>query len=59
MIGAMIGDIVGSRFEFDNHRSKEFELFTEDCQVTDDTILTLAVAKAMMISIVNCRPILK
>ena len=33
----MIGDIVGSRFEFDNHRSKEFELFTEDCQVTDDT----------------------
>ena len=59
MIGAMIGDIVGSRFEFDNHRSKEFELFTEDCQVTDDTILTLAVAKAMMISIVNRRPILK
>ena len=48
MIGAMIGDIVGSRFEFDNHRSKEFELFTEDCQVTDESIMTLAVAKAMM-----------
>ena len=28
MIGAIIGDIVGSRFEFNNHRSKEFELFT-------------------------------
>ena len=32
MIGAIIGDIVGSRFEFNNHRSKEFELFTKDCQ---------------------------
>ena len=30
MIGAIIGDIVGSRFEFNNHRSKEFELFTEE-----------------------------
>ena len=48
MIGAIIGDIVGSRFEFDNHRSKEFELFTDDCQVTDDTIMTLAVAKALV-----------
>ena len=48
MIGAIIGDIVGSRFEFNNHRSKEFELFTNDCQVTDDSIMTLAVAKAMM-----------
>ena len=28
MIGAIIGDIVGSRFEFNNHKSKEFELFT-------------------------------
>ena len=48
MIGAIIGDIVGSRFEFNNHRSKEFELFTEDCHVTDDSIMTLAVAKALM-----------
>ena len=48
MIGAIIGDIVGSRFEFNNHRSKEFELFTEDCHVTDDSIMSLAVAKAMM-----------
>ena len=48
MIGAIIGDIVGSRFEFNNHRSKEFELFTEECKVTDDSIMTLAVAKAMM-----------
>ena len=48
MIGAMIGDIVGSRFEFDNHRSKEFELFHENCDFTDDTVMTLAVAKALM-----------
>ncbi len=48
MIGAIIGDIVGSRFEFNNHRNKDFELFAEDCQVTDDSIMTLAVAKAIM-----------
>ena len=50
MLGAIIGDIVGSRFEFNNHRSKDFELFTEDCFVTDDSIMTLAVSKAIM----NC-----
>lgn len=48
MIGAIIGDIVGSRFEFDNHRSMDFDLFTEDCFVTDDSIMTLAVAKAII-----------
>ena len=48
MLGAIIGDIVGSRFEFNNHRSKEFDLFTSDCFVTDDSIMTLAVAKAIM-----------
>lgn len=48
MIGAIIGDVVGSRFEFNNHRNKDFELFTDDCQVTDDSIMTLAVAKAIM-----------
>ena len=48
MLGAIIGDIVGSRFEFNNHRSKEFDLFTEGCFVTDDSIMTLAVAKAIM-----------
>ena len=48
MIGAIIGDIVGSRFEFNNHRSKAFELFTDECFVTDDSIMTLAVAKALL-----------
>jgi type I restriction enzyme M protein len=48
MFGAIVGDIAGSRFEFDNHRSKEFELFTDTCFATDDSIMTLAVAKAIM-----------
>ena len=43
MYGAIIGDIVGSRFEFDNCKSKEFELFTNTCDYTDDTVMTLAV----------------
>lgn len=48
MIGAIIGDIVGSRFEWNNHRNKDFELFTPECFVTDDSIMTLAVGKAIM-----------
>ncbi|MDR3155433.1 MAG: ADP-ribosylglycohydrolase family protein [Deltaproteobacteria bacterium] len=48
MIGAIIGDIVGSRFEFNNRRSKEFRLFAEGCYATDDSVLTLAVGKALM-----------
>ena len=43
MIGAIIGDIVGSRFEFDNTNDFNFELFTEECAYTDDTICTIAV----------------
>lgn len=47
MIGTIIGDIVGSRFEFANHRSKHFDLFTIECDFTDDTIMTMAVADAL------------
>lgn len=47
MLGAIIGDIVGSRFEFHNIKSKEFELFTEECHITDDSIMTLAVYQAL------------
>jgi ADP-ribosyl-[dinitrogen reductase] hydrolase len=46
MLGAIIGDIVGSRFEFNNIRRKDFDFFTDQCVVTDDSIMTLAVAKA-------------
>ena len=44
MIGAIIGDVVGSRFEFNNIKTKKFELFAKDSRFTDDTVLTIAVA---------------
>ena len=39
MLGAIIGDIVGSRFEWNNHRSKDFEFLTYKCFPTDDSII--------------------
>ena len=48
MIGAIIGDIAGSRFAFNNYRHKDFGLFTPECMVTDDSIMTLAIGKAIM-----------
>ena len=52
MLGAIIGDIVGSRFEFvqDDNRGKDFELFTSTCNPTDDSFMTLAVAKALLLA---------
>lgn len=44
MIGAVIGDVVGSSFEFRNHKDKEFPLFTQSCKCTDVTIMTAAIA---------------
>jgi len=48
MLGAIIGDIVGSIYEFNNHRSKDFPLFSDGCDFTDDTVLTVAVADCLM-----------
>lgn len=48
MLGAIIGDIVGSRFEWNNIKSKEFDLLTPQCFATDDSIMSLAVAKAIL-----------
>lgn len=63
VLGAIIGDIIGSRFKFHPHRSKKFELFysktknkipktlmeyEEGCRFTDDTVMTLAIAKTML-----------
>ena len=50
MYGAIIGDIIGSRYEFKNKPSKDFELFTDQCRFTDDTVMTVAVANAVMAS---------
>lgn len=44
IVGAIIGDIVGSRFEFCNCRSTRFDLFSSASRFTDDTVMTLAVA---------------
>ena len=49
MFGAVIGDIVGSRFEFDHaHKDKAFEFWHETCAFTDDTVCTAAVADILM-----------
>jgi ADP-ribosylglycohydrolase len=48
MLGAIIGDIIGSRFEFNNTNRLDFELFTPACSFTDDTICTIAMADAVM-----------
>lgn len=42
MIGSIVGDIIGSRFEFKNNRSKKFDLFTGESTFTDDTVSTIA-----------------
>lgn len=46
MLGAIIGDIVGSRFEFNNTKDFNFKLFSDECSFTDDTICTVAIADA-------------
>ena len=48
MLGAIVGDIVGSRFEWNNIKTKEFEFLTYRCEFTDDSIMSLAVAQALL-----------
>ena len=49
MYGAIIGDIIGSRFEFDRgNKTRDFKLFTSESDFTDDTVMTIAVAEALM-----------
>ena len=48
MLGAIIGDIVGSIYEWNNIKTKEFQLFNEKCHFTDDTVMTIAVAEALL-----------
>lgn len=49
-VGAIIGDIIGSRFEFNNHKSKKFDLFTRESKPTDDSYMTLAVMNALRLT---------
>ena len=49
MYGAILGDIIGSPFEFDRgDKTKDFELFTKGCQFTDDSVMTAAIAEALI-----------
>ncbi len=48
MIGAIVGDIVGSVYEFDNIKTKQFELFHPECSFTDDSMLTIALADSLL-----------
>jgi len=48
MYGAIIGDVVGSAREFNNIKSKDFELVLRRSKVTDDSVMTVAIAKALM-----------
>ncbi len=48
MLGAIVGDIVGSVYEWHNIKTKDFPLFRDDCFFTDDTVMTCAVAQAIM-----------
>ncbi len=48
MFGAIIGDICGSRYEWAGIKTKQFQFFKPQCRPTDDSIMTLAVAKAIL-----------
>lgn len=48
MIGAIAGDIIGSVYEFGGIKTKDFPLFHPRCRFTDDTVLTVAVADAIL-----------
>lgn len=49
MIGAILGDMVGAPYEFDmGNKTKDFEMWNEDVRFTDDSVMTVAVAEALM-----------
>ena len=48
MLGAIAGDIIGSVYEGNNIKTKEFPLFSSGCRFTDDTVLTIAVADVLL-----------
>lgn len=48
MIGTICGDFIGSVFEWHNHKSKQFELFSRHSRFTDDTVMTIATMDALL-----------
>lgn len=53
MIGALIGDIVGSVYEFNNIKTKDFPLFSNNSMYTDDSVMTLAIAEILQKGYIN------
>ena len=51
MLGAIIGDLVGSPYEFNSPKTKHFPLFRSDCEPTDDSLMTIAVGCACVHSV--------
>ena len=57
MYGAILGDIIGSPFEFDRgDKTKNFDLFSKGCEFTDDTVMTIAVGEALLAVGVDAKP---
>jgi ADP-ribosylglycohydrolase len=49
VFGAILGDMIGAPYEFDRgDKTKDFPLFTKGSEFTDDTVMTVAVAEALM-----------
>ena len=48
MIGAILGDIIGSTREWHNVKSEEFELFPQGSRFTDDSVMTISVAEKLL-----------
>src|SRR4030042_4628045 len=48
MMGAIAGDIIGSVYEWNRIKTKQFDLFSPDCHFTDDSVLTIALADAIL-----------
>ena len=54
MFGAILGDIIGSRFEFDRGgKTKDFDLLTVEDKYTDDSVMTVAIAEALLNTGIN------
>lgn len=48
LLNTIAGDIIGSKYEFNNIHTKDFELFQDDMYYTDDTVLTIATVDALI-----------
>lgn len=57
ILGAIAGDVIGSVYEFDNVKQGDFPLFSKGSRYTDDTVMTLAVADALMDALKGRQPI--